>query len=863
MASLLEEILNRIEYERLIEEGRDPREILHYKFKDVPSDVIDSVIEIDPTKKKSYSQWLLSKWDKEKKTIIDNLKNGRIAKLFQHYKNHNDLQITHCPSVEEGLRSFVPQEDTVLTKSDEPTTYIKNLREEVPSELANDFDIVFNEDNWVIAVPNTYEAECKLGENTRWCTANAFGNGERFYEQYLSDGGKYYVNFDMTKGESRNGKDYPFTRYQFCFESKQFMDADDRPIELMWIGMPESAKRFYLDEGYSEEDFIDEEGKRTRYEEQRYNYTFNINDELYLCTDYDEDYEFTEPTEQTTFYLFDENDERDPITDIEFPNPHTTEGVVIANETNYVILKTTYPQDTVTIVNREDTSSYREWKAYSFKKYFILPDNLGIFGVAIGSKPYYSYISENGECSYDDGLDADNCENIFINEACTQSDSGKWGRLFIETIAEGYHSLFAIYNSDSDLDCLIMRDVPVNGKSFFINENGMVEGKFRQYNIYIEEDEMQESDHYQLKEELSDGNYVVCAPSKYKYLENIMDRSTRQLILKFGWVEHVIGIHCGLYLVKHREMYAYFNKNGEQIGEWYEVYGIIDEENGILGGSNKKTNPKFQLIDAKSGEIFAEFRDFVGKKPVNGVILVVDDNGFGQGYNYLKRQWAYPQFEYMKQIKYGKYFYCKLRDQEVYAIFDFDKQQVVMNGIVDAAKGNSFGDILVLTKTNGKVTVFGQVDSYRADTNCYQLLPMDVDKVIAIEDITHIIVCVENNKFFVYNYNTKQFMVNPNGTDVPCTIRNGDIDYYQGNAHVCFYSYKVNNSDNFKRWYVETEGGNYGGGSDRIDERTPQEVVNLYNRVIGNYRPSIGEEFKRYMSRINEATKLRYNDVID
>jgi hypothetical protein len=374
---------------------------------------------------------------------------------------------------------------------------------------------------------------------------------------------------------------------------------------------------------------------------------------------------------------------------------------------------------------------------------------------------------------------------------------------------------------------------------------------------------MQESDHYQLKEELSDGNYVVCAPSKYKYLENIMDRSTRQLILKFGWVEHVIGIHCGLYLVKHREMYAYFNKNGEQIGEWYEEYGIIDEENGILGGLNKKTNPKFQLIDAKSGEIFAQFKGIVGQRPVNSVILVVDDNGFGQGYNYLKRQWAYPQFEYMKQIKYGKYFYCKLRDQEVYVIFDFDKQQVVMNGIVDAAKGNSFGDILVLTKTNGKVTVFGQVDSYKADVNCYQLLPMDVDKVIAIEDITHIIICVENNKFFVYNYNTKQFMVNPNGTDVPCTIRNGDIDYYQGNAHVCFYSYKVNNSDNFKRWYVETEGGNYGGGSDRIDERTPQEVVNLYNRVIGNYRPSIGEEFKRYMSRINEATKLRYNDAID
>lgn len=41
MSNLLQEILSRIEYERLIEEGKDPVEVLHYKYKQIPSAIID------------------------------------------------------------------------------------------------------------------------------------------------------------------------------------------------------------------------------------------------------------------------------------------------------------------------------------------------------------------------------------------------------------------------------------------------------------------------------------------------------------------------------------------------------------------------------------------------------------------------------------------------------------------------------------------------------------------------------------------------------------------------------------------------------------------------------------------------------
>ena len=219
MKNLLSLILECLDYERLIEEGKNPVEFLHNKYKDVPSEVIDNIISIDPTKKKSYSQWLLSHWEDEHGIILKNLKNGRIEKLFEYFHNRNDVQLKAFTSVERVLDSLIPNEDTVLTKSEEPETYVENLHEKVPSELANDFDILFNQDDWIIATPNTYEASCKLGENMTWCTANAYGNGQYHYKNYLDKGGKYYINFDMTRPQTKDGKDYPYTRYQFHFET--------------------------------------------------------------------------------------------------------------------------------------------------------------------------------------------------------------------------------------------------------------------------------------------------------------------------------------------------------------------------------------------------------------------------------------------------------------------------------------------------------------------------------------------------------------------------------------------------------------------------------------------------------------------
>ena len=427
-------------------------------------------------------------------------------------------------------------------------TYLENLGKEVPSELANDFDIVFNDEDWIIAVPNTYEAECKLGENMRWCTANHFGNGEGYYNNYLSKGGKYYVNFDMTRPENAKGKDYPFTRYQFHFESNQFMDKDDDPVELDSIGMPDGAKEYYSDEGYDTDQFENQEARMERYDEQRWGCSWRINDELLLNIAYDDDYEFQEPDENTDYYVYDENDDRDPICWDEVSNPSAVgeENVILVNEPEMVILKKKYGEDNAVIVltNYNSGSGWRNWESTTLNQHITLPNNLGVFG--IDTEKCFTVISPeiNASC---ERLKVESCENMFVNEQCTNVyDAEGEENIFVETVSDGYHSLFNISISPTmgdDLVCVVYKDIPANGEYFTINEKGLVEGEFRSYRVYDESEyEDDDSPQYDLEDKLPTGDYLISVALNFgkKREYNILKKGSKYPLIEL-WFDKYIG----------------------------------------------------------------------------------------------------------------------------------------------------------------------------------------------------------------------------------------------------------------------------------------------------------------------------------
>lgn len=874
MSSLLKEILERIEYERLIEEGKDPVEVLHYKFQHIPAEIIDDVIAIDPTKKKSYSQWLLSKWDNEKDTIVNGLKSGRIAKLFQHYKEHNDIQIKDCPSVEEGLRMFVPEEDTVLTKSNKPKTYIENLGREVDSSLANDFDIVYNDGDWIIAVPNTYEAECKLGENMHWCTANHFGNGESYYDNYLSKGGKYYVNFDMTKPENAKGKDYPFTRYQFHFESNQFMDKDDDPVELDSIGMPDGAKEYYSDEGYDTDQFENLEARMDRYDEQRWQCRYRINDELLLNIAYDDDYQFQEPDENTDYYVFDENDERDPICWDEVANPNAVgeDNVVLVNGDELVILKKKYGEDNAVLVLVRDSSrGWRDWEATTFNQYITLPNDLGVFGV--DGKGHFAVVSPELN-EYCDRIKVESCENMFINEGCTSAyDAENEENIFVETVSDGYHSLFNVSISPTmgdDLICVVYKDIPVNGEYFTINEKGLIEGEFRTYRVYDDEyyGGQDLSPQFDLEAKLPTGDYLISVDEmdgygRKKKEYNILKKGTNQPLIK-PWFDKYIAYSKGLYGIKKEVAVGFFSiANGQQVGRWYDSYSGLDQDKDILIGKvdNARFGSKEQtdIIDGIQGRVIATFSDIVSKKPANNKVVILDtDSHATKVFDYVERKFYFPElggFRIINQYEHPYLFACTIGETEENGIFDLASQKILVRGIKSFSKVSRYStNYISLTKLNGKCNMF--------DTNKQtEMLQNDVDDITGMNVYTNILIYVLNGKCYPLNYKTGNIMINPNGIGVPTFVNDSD-KIYCSSENYNIYFVPDNGLDKYKfySWQSKKSYGDYGTNFD--PQHTPQEVLNMYNLIFGQ-QESITRNFKDYVKRINEVMKYRYNDLID
>lgn len=88
------------------------------------------------------------------------------------------------------------------------------------ADIATEAEHVFSGEGWDIYIPKTYAASCKLGSGTSWCTATT--ESDYYYNNYTNQGPLYILI----------NKSNPEEKYQFHFESKQFMDRDDYSINL-------------------------------------------------------------------------------------------------------------------------------------------------------------------------------------------------------------------------------------------------------------------------------------------------------------------------------------------------------------------------------------------------------------------------------------------------------------------------------------------------------------------------------------------------------------------------------------------------------------------------------------------------------
>ena len=139
--------------------------------------------------------------------------------LFTYDKNKTQLpQIKDCKSLSELI-------GWVKDLSDD----FKAVRKQ--SKAKADLEKVYEDNEWLVYVPHSHAAARRGGEGTHWCTASE----NDYYYNIYSNQGPLYINIRKSDG----------AKFQFHFESSQFMDANDKPVRLNEIGLSEGVVSFY------------------------------------------------------------------------------------------------------------------------------------------------------------------------------------------------------------------------------------------------------------------------------------------------------------------------------------------------------------------------------------------------------------------------------------------------------------------------------------------------------------------------------------------------------------------------------------------------------------------------------------------
>lgn len=205
-----------------------------------------------------YTQWLI----KQYLSLVPNINGEPIdktqdEKLYKKYLTKERTQFWEdLYKTTEDLKKFhrfknrLPQElrdinklsldslfDNVKDFSLEKTKATAQEKEEAAKTFVHPgADLIYDGPNWVVTKITDKgqigkDAACFFGgynEETRWCTS---APGLQWFDRYIKDGPLYQVFKKGNDTASRTG--LPKERYQFHFPSSQFMDINDRQIDLV------------------------------------------------------------------------------------------------------------------------------------------------------------------------------------------------------------------------------------------------------------------------------------------------------------------------------------------------------------------------------------------------------------------------------------------------------------------------------------------------------------------------------------------------------------------------------------------------------------------------------------------------------
>ena len=152
------------------------------------------------------------------------------------------LKVGDIPELKKALTTYNINKSQIVT----PISNIKSLSDLIAiiSNYTDDFkatrqlskgeqalEKVYEDADWVVYIPHTYEASRKIGGDTSWCTASS---NSSYFNMYTKEG-PLYVNIRKSDG----------AKFQFHFPTGQFMDINDKEVSIRELGLSEGLVKFY------------------------------------------------------------------------------------------------------------------------------------------------------------------------------------------------------------------------------------------------------------------------------------------------------------------------------------------------------------------------------------------------------------------------------------------------------------------------------------------------------------------------------------------------------------------------------------------------------------------------------------------
>ena len=204
-------------------------------YSDIPENDFWKIVMADPTSLQGkrigkYSKWLFRIYRDMVESVLkkrfvkeDLTKATEYLKDFDRYKSRLSIN-------QRDINSYDSLSDLYLA--------IKSFRDAekpiTPKDIKSGAEKVYEDERWLVVIPHTEEASCLYGANTQWCTAARENNSFKEY----NENGYLYINIDKKNN----------CKYQFHFESNQFMDETDNRIKspiLSTIGATDKLVDFY------------------------------------------------------------------------------------------------------------------------------------------------------------------------------------------------------------------------------------------------------------------------------------------------------------------------------------------------------------------------------------------------------------------------------------------------------------------------------------------------------------------------------------------------------------------------------------------------------------------------------------------